>query len=133
MKNQLRDLRRLPSGFPVDPPEIATTGDSLLDPSNASGMFGTTPVAALEAAETKWRNLLDSQVKLSIDARRQAATWLAAAVATRCLLSGEKSTDVAKRDDLSLPTRVLSTTGPVAEILERFSPKVRTIVQSLKK
>jgi hypothetical protein len=134
LSKHLEQLRSLVNGLPIDPARLDDIGRELLDPANGQGLWGRTPKLA-EKLEKELAEMNRSEgARLSRDARRKLATYLLVSQVARMLLAGSTTDDLAATSDLRSVARDLEMVGgPLPEVVNLISPRVRDVLALLKR
>jgi hypothetical protein len=119
--------------FPIDPARIDEIAGEL-DRGDDKGVFGASPVEALEALSKELARIDRTEgTRLSKESRLTLVTCQLVASAMRRLFAGEKVAEAAKADDVrEAGRRAWELGAPSPAILDRCSPKIQEIARLTK-
>jgi len=126
-------LRSYPERLPVDLPRIDEIGRELFDPANSKGLWGRS-LDLTRDYETELGELERAKgSRLSRGARRKLGTCLLVSEIARRLLSGARTEDLVQSDELKTRARKLAADGgPLPDMMNAVSPRIREVVDRLK-
>lgn len=132
--HHLTQVRAYPARLPVDLERIDQIAAALFNPGDPKGIWGRTSQPGLEY-EYELATLEQSDgSRLSRESRRKLCTCLLLAGISRLLLSGLSGEEVAGREDLrKIGRRLEEAGGPVPDLLSKVSPKIRAVVENLRR